>query len=229
MTEQKILIVEDEAGIRDLIQLYLENRHYKVITADNGENAVELADREHPHLVVLDIEIPGIDGFEVCKRIREAIDIPILFLSGRRDLIDKIKCFELGGDDYITKPFDFAELEARIKASLQRYQQLRAQLSSEVLKYGELEINLTTYECFIKGRKIPLSTKEMQLLILLAKRPNQVFSVEQIYDLIWGIDSIGDIQTVKVHIRNLRSKIEKDSTDPKYIITVRGFGYRFVF
>src|SRR5690625_5204 len=125
MVEEKILLVEDEQGIRELIQLYLENREYKVIPAENGRKALRLTESEKPDLILLDIEMPGLDGFEVCQKVRKILDIPIIFISSRRDVLDKIKCFELGGDDYITKPFDFAELEARIRANLRRYQEGR--------------------------------------------------------------------------------------------------------
>lgn len=226
--KEKILLVEDEQGIRELIQLYLENREYTVIPAENGRKALELTDAEQPDLILLDIEMPGLDGFEVCKEIREILDIPIIFISSRRDVLDKIRCFELGGDDYITKPFDFGELEARVRANLRRYQEGQKKHSVNMLTYGELEIYLDSYECYINREPIILSTKEMQVLILLAKRPNQVYSAEQIYDQIWGFESTGDIQAVKVHISNLRRKLEKNSTSPTYIKTVRGFGYRFV-
>lgn len=227
MEGEKILLVEDEQGIRELIQLYLENREYTVISAENGRKALDLTDAEQPDLVLLDIEMPGLDGFEVCKRIREILDIPIIFISSRRDVLDKIKCFELGGDDYITKPFDFAELEARIKANLRRYREGKNKKSANILKFGALEIHLDSYECYLNKKLITLSTKELQVLILLAKRPNQVYSAEQIYDQIWGFDSTGDIQAVKVHISNLRRKLESGSSSPTYIKTVRGFGYRF--
>lgn len=227
MEGEKILLVEDEQGIRELIQLYLENREYTVISAENGRKALDLTDAEQPDLVLLDIEMPGLDGFEVCKRMREILDIPIIFISSRRDVLDKIKCFELGGDDYITKPFDFAELEARIKANLRRYREGKNKKSANILKFGALEIHLDSYECYLNKKLITLSTKELQVLILLAKRPNQVYSAEQIYDQIWGFDSTGDIQAVKVHISNLRRKLESGSSSPTYIKTVRGFGYRF--
>lgn len=228
MISEKILLVEDEQGIRELIQLYLENREYTVIAAENGRKALHLTDVEQPDLILLDIEMPGIDGFEVCLKIREILDVPIIFISSRRDVLDKIKCFELGGDDYITKPFDFAELEARIRANLRRYQEGKKKQSTNILKFGALEIHLDSYECYLNKEQITLSTKEMQVLILLAKRPNQVYSSEQIYDQIWGFESTGDIQAVKVHISNLRRKLERSASSPTYIKTVRGFGYRFV-
>lgn len=230
MARPTVLIIEDELAIRQFIHLFLESKNYRVILAENGTEGIELAKNKQPQLVLLDIEMPGMDGFDVCKSIRKILHIPIIFVSNRRGVEDKIKCFELGGDDYVTKPFDFDELEARIKANIRRYNEIRNgnEHLPEILTYGSMQIQLNSYKCYINGTPITLSKKEMQLLILLAKRPNQVFSAEQIYDQIWGIDSYGDIQTVKVHIRKLRSKIEEDPSDPKYIITVRGFGYRFV-
>ncbi len=229
MAKEKILLVEDEAGIRGLIQVYLENRNFTVITAANGDEALETVHSEQPDIILLDIEMPGMDGFEVCQQIRETLDVPILFISGRRDVTDKLKCFELGGDDYITKPFDFAEMEARIRANLRRYdKKMKKAANTNVLKYGNLEIHLDNYKCFVRGKEASLSTKEMQLLILLAKRPNQVWSAEQLYDHVWGFESVGDVQTIKVHISNLRRKLEIDSTNPQYIQTVRGFGYTFI-
>lgn len=227
MGNDKILIVEDEKGIRELINLYLINRGYTTIEARNGKQAIKLVDFKNPHLVLLDIEMPDINGYDICQKIRESSDVPIIFLSSRRELPDKLKGFKLGADDYITKPFDFEELEARIKTNLIKYQKLKNNNEGKVLLFDNLKIKVDTYECYLNGKLVPLSTKEIQLLILLAKRPSQVFSADQIYDQIWGYDSTGDIQTVKVHIRNLRNKIEGNATKPRYILTVRGFGYRF--
>jgi len=229
MANEKILLVEDEEGIRELIQLYLNNKGYKVIQAENGDQALEILTTANPLLILLDIEMPGIDGFDVCRKIRQNSDVPIIFVSSRRDVMDKLKCFELGGDDYITKPFNFDELEARVNANLRRYKRLKKQISKKMLTFGNLEIHLDSYECFLNGKRVMLSTKEMQMLIMLAKRPNHVFSAEQIYDQVWGLDSVGDPQTIKVHIRNLRRKIEEDAANPKFIITARGFGYRFAY
>ncbi|WP_099157552.1 response regulator transcription factor [Virgibacillus ndiopensis] len=223
----KVILAEDDEGIRGLIQLYLENRNYAVFPAENGEQALELVQTENPQIVLLDIEMPGMNGFDVCQQIREKMDIPIIFISSRKDVMDKIKCFELGGDDYITKPFDFAEMEARVRAFLRRYHNGHKQTDSSILQYGDLSINLDAFKCFLKGKEINLSAIEMRMLIMLAKKPNQVFSAEQIYNQIWGLDSMGDVQTVKVHIRNLRSKLEEIPTKPLFIQTVRGFGYRF--
>lgn len=228
MKKEKLLLVEDEQGIRELLQLYLESKAYTVFPVESGKHALQLVTDEQVDLVLLDIEMPGIDGFEVCKKIRETSDVPIIFISSRRDVLDKVKSFELGGDDYLTKPFDFEELEARIKANLRRYQESQYKKEVHILRYDQLEIHLDSYECFLNKVLIPLSRKEMQVLIFLAKRPYQVFSAEQIYDRIWGFDSIGDIQGVKVHISNLRKKLSTDGAAPLYIKTVRGFGYRFL-
>lgn len=227
MGNDKILIVDDETGIRELINLYLINRGYTTIEAENGEQAIKLLHLKKPQLVLLDIEMPDINGYDVCQKIRKSSDVPIIFLSSHRELPDKLKGFKLGADDYITKPFDFEELEARIKTNLIKYQKLKNKNEGKVLFFNNLKINVDTYECYLKGELVPLSTKEIQLLILLAKRPSQVFSADQIYDRIWGYDSTGDVQTVKVHVRNLRNKIECNTAKPKYILTVRGFGYRF--
>lgn|SRR5690625_1366532 len=230
MGKEKILIVDDEAGIRELVQMYLQKRNYTVITAEDGKQALELVSKEKPQLILLDIEMPGFNGFEVCKEIRKKLTVPILFLSVRRDVMDKIKCFELGGDDYITKPFDYSELEARIRANLRRYQTAdQTRDITNILTYDKLEIHLDNYKCYLNSKPVTLSAKELQLLILLAKHPNQIWSSEQLYDRVWGFDSIGDIQTVKVHISNLRRKLEEDPANPKYIKTVRGFGYLFAY
>lgn len=231
MKEYKILIVEDEEATRSLIQLFLENRNFTVFSAANGQEAIRIVAEENLDLILLDIEIPEMDGFEVCEKIREQLNIPIIFISSRRDVMDKVKSFELGGDDYLTKPFDFAELEARIHASLRRYEEIKnpgvADISQNILKYEELEINLDSLVCYVNGVKIPLSAREMEILIALAKHPNHVWSAEKLYDYIWGYDSLGDVQTVKVHISNLRKKINQHVTDATFIETVRGFGYRF--
>lgn len=227
MRNNKILIVEDEKGTRELINLYLINRGYTTIEAQNGEQAILLTDSKKPHLVLLGIEMSDINGYDICQKIRESSDVPIIFLSSRKELPDKLKGFKLGADDYITKPFDFEELEARIKINLVKYRKFKNKNQGKQLFFHNLKINVDTYECYLNGNLVHLSTKEIQLLILLAKRPSQVFSADHIYEQIWGYDSTGDVQTVKVHIRNLRSKIEGDAAKPRYILTVRGFGYRF--
>lgn len=225
----KILIVEDEVTILELIKLYLENRNFIVFTAVNGEEALHIVNEQSPDLILLDIEMPEMDGFEVCKQIREKLNVPIIFISSRRDVSDKVRSFELGGDDYLTKPFDFVELEARIHANLRRYKSTKMNeiMNENILRFEGVEINLDSMMCHVNGKPISLSMRELEILITLAKRPTQVWSAENLYDHIWGYDSIGDIQTIKVHISNLRKKINVHLQEKQYIETVRGFGYRF--
>lgn len=229
MAGELILIVEDEMGIRELIQLYLEKNGFRVLLAGDGEEALTMMAIEQPQLILLDIEMPRMDGFELCRQVRARLTLPIIFLSSRRGISDKLKCFELGGDDYITKPFDFSELKARIEVNLRRYRQMEAgtEKSSERLRFGELEIDLKRYHFTLNGKPMGLSIKEAQLLLFFVQHPNQVWNAEQLYDHVWGLDSTGNIETVKVHISNLRRKLEADSTQPQYIRTVRGFGYIF--
>lgn len=226
MDSMKIMIVEDDQGIREMTQNYLERKGYRTISAENGEKALHVLASEKPDLVLLDIEMPGLNGFKICQHIRNEVSIPIIFLSVRRGTWDKVKCFEMGGDDYMTKPFDFEELEARIKAHTRRYYTYQ-QSQPYVLKYGDLEIDMNSYTCYLHGERIELLTKEMELLIYLAKHPNRVWSQEQLYDQVWDLNATGNSDTVKVHISYLRRKLERDHTNPQYIKTVRGFGYLF--
>lgn len=226
MGRERLLLVEDEDGIRGLIQLYLENQGYQVCSVDNGEAALEQMD-DSIDLILLDIEMPRMNGYEVCRKIRENYNTPIIFISSRREIVDKIKSLELGGDDYITKPFDFEELVARIKANIRRYSSQQVKRAVNKLVYKNLVIYLDRFECFLNGEFIALSAREMEILIVLATHPNQVWSSEQLYDHIWGFNSSGDVQTIKVHISNLRRKIERNIRNPEYIKTVRGFGYKF--
>lgn len=224
--ERRIMLVEDEKGIREMTTMYLEREGYEVIAVENGNQALESLETADPHLILLDIEMPGQDGFTVCQEIRKQLTVPIIFVTVRRDTLDKVKCFEIGGDDFVTKPFEFEELNARIKANIRRYYTY-PQEESNILKYGALEIHLHNYKCYLHGELIELSTKETELLVHFARHPNQVWSQEQLYVNVWGIDAVGNYDTVKVHITYLRRKIEEDPTKPKYIKTVRGFGYVF--
>ncbi|WP_416148680.1 response regulator transcription factor [Salipaludibacillus sp. HK11] len=229
MNPEKILIVEDDDDIRELTSLYLQKKGYLVFTAENGINALNIIPEQQPELVLLDILLPGMEGFEVCEKIRLITNVPIIFMSCKRSSTDKVKGLNAGGDDYITKPFDLAELEARIKANLRRngLQSFGEVKSTRVLQSGEISVNLNSFEVFVNNKLVSLYAKELQLLLLFLKNPNQVFSSEQIYNQIWGIDQFGDLKTVSVHIRNLRKKIEKDPAHPSHIKTVRGFGYKF--
>ncbi|RPF52223.1 response regulator transcription factor [Aquisalibacillus elongatus] len=225
MTKETILIVEDEEGIREMTKLYLEGKGYSVLAAENGQKALNVIQDVSPQLILLDIEMPDMNGFEVCQEIRKQLIVPIIFLSVRRSTMDKVKCFELGGDDYMTKPYVFDELLARIQANIRRYQY--SPESDDRINCGSLEIDLNHYKCYINGKPVHLYIKEMELLVHLVKHPNRVWSHEQLYDQIWNLDATGNIETVKVHISNLRRKIEEDPMNPKYIKTVRGFGYMF--
>lgn len=227
MIKNKILVVEDEKGIRSLIQLYLESKGFIVYPVSSGQEALGIVKNENLSLILLDIEMPYMDGFEVCQKIRQIKNIPIIFISSSRELADKVRSFELGGDDYITKPFDFVELEARVRANIRRYKDEEKKQVKKILHYNNLEIHLDRYECYLNGKLLPLSTREMEILFLLAQHPNQVWSAEQLYDRIWGYDSLGDVQTIKVHISNIRRKLDQSNDGVNYIQTVRGFGYKF--
>jgi two-component system, OmpR family, alkaline phosphatase synthesis response regulator PhoP len=225
-----IIIAEDEVDIRTLMMLYLE-REYRVIAYDNGEKALSGIIEVMPDLVILDILLPGLNGFQICEKVRERnILIPVLFLSAKREQSEKIRGLEIGADDYMTKPFDPGELMARVKAHLRRSNQLveSDRRSKQTIHWGDLLIDTEQYVVTVSGKPIHLSTKEIQLLILLASNPRRVFSTEQLYDLIWGEDQYGDLKTVSVHISTLRKKIEKNPSKPEYIITLRGFGYKFL-
>lgn len=228
MAKWKVVIVEDEEAIRGLIQLFLENRSFIVFPASNGHEALRVVREEKPDIVLLDIEMPEMDGFEVCKKIREMTNIPIIFISSRRAVSDKVQSFELGGDDYITKPFDFVELEARINANIRRHSETIKPEETNKIRVKQLEIDLDSYRCYVGGNIIQLSTREMEILIMLTKNPNRVWSAEKLYDHIWGFDSYGDVQTVKVHISNIRRKINEQIPGETYIETVRGFGYKMI-
>ena len=227
MAKEKILIVDDEYDIRHLIYRYLTKEQYTVITAENGNRAIELLKSENPDLVVLDIFLPDIDGFEVCQELRKFSNTPIIFLSSKSDDMDKILALGLGGDDYITKPFSLSELAARIKAHLRRNRLLTSDNKGNTLKFPGLKIDLTKLMVYVNDKLITLSAKEFQLLSALAQNPNRLYSSEQLFDLFWGRDNLGDTRTVAVHISNLRKKIENDPANPIYILTVRNMGYKF--
>ena len=229
MEKYKILIVEDDLDIRELTSLYLQKKGFDVFTAENGIEAVDMEKEESPDLFLLDVLLPGMEGFDVCKKLRKNTDAPIIFMSCKRSSSDKVRGLNAGGDDYITKPFDLAELEARINANLRRN---GLPLHSEpkkrrLLTSGGVTVDLNSFDVYVNETQVSLYAKELQLLLLFLKNPNQVFSSEQLYNQIWGVDQFGDLKTVSVHIRNLRKKIEKEPANPVYIKTVRGFGYKF--
>jgi len=227
MTIGSILVVEDDLGIQKMLALYFEKRGYTVKTANDGQEAMEIINTEMLDIIILDIEMPLMDGYEVCERVRDRTDIPIIFISNNRQIEDKIKGLNLGADDYMTKPFNFDELYARVQSNIWRYELLNKATSSIKTKDGYFEFDFNSRECFINGKQVTLTEIEADILKLFVSEQNQVFSLEQIFDYVWGQNHTGDPMRVKVHIKNLRNKIEKDSTNPQYIKTMRGFGYKF--
>lgn len=225
-----ILIVEDDADIAELVSIYLKKEGYHVLIAENAEQALHLFVHASPHMIICDIKLPDRPGTEVIDEVRKHSEVPVIFLSSKKETEDIINGFELGGDDYVTKPFDPDILVARVKAQLRRISKNNVddQSAASVWRDDRLEINFHSWEVKIGGSPIALSTKEMQMLFLFARHPNQVFTVNHLYDHIWGLEGWSDSRTVMVHIHNLRKKIEVDLSQPRYIITVRGIGYKFV-
>ncbi|MCH3998260.1 MAG: response regulator transcription factor [Lachnospiraceae bacterium] len=227
--KKKILIIEDEEAIADLEKDYLELSDFDVTIKADGESGLEEALGHDYDLIILDLMLPGLDGFEVCKRIREKKNIPILMVSARKDDIDKIRGLGIGADDYMTKPFSPSELVARVKAHLARYDRLvgSGQPNNDVIEIRGLKIDKTARRVFVDGVEKQFTTKEFDLLTFLAEHPNHVYSKDELFREIWNMDSIGDIATVTVHIKKIREKIEYDTSKPQYIETIWGVGYRF--
>lgn len=225
----KILIIEDETAIAELERDYLELSGYEVTIAEDGLKGKMAALEEAYDLVILDLMLPGSDGFEICKAIREAKDIPILMVSAKKDEVDKIRGLGLGADDYMTKPFSPSEMVARVKAHLQRYERLVGSgiRDNKVIETRGLRIDKTARRVFVNGEEKAFTTKEFDLLTYLAENPNRVFTKDELFREIWDMDSIGDIATVTVHIKKVREKIETDTANPQYIETIWGVGYRF--
>ena len=234
MFKEKVMLVEDDRDIREVLQLYLLKEGYSVIHAEDGPTALQLVETEKPDIIVLDVVLPRMDGFEVCRLLRQKTNIPILFLSSKEEEFDKILGHKIGGDDYITKPFSPALVTVKIQAHLRRHHNIDHQLRPvkeqvlQKIEYPGLIIDKVSCVVKVNGATVPLSTKEYQLLCLLAEHPNRVYSVEDLFELIWGEESLGDHRTVMVHISNLRKKIEPIPADPMYIVTVRGMGYKFI-
>jgi DNA-binding response OmpR family regulator len=224
---KSILVIEDDATISELQRDYLEINGFEVKVAADGEAGLTMSLSGMYDLVILDLMLPKMNGFEVCKKIREKQDIPILIVTSRHEDIDVIRGLGLGADDYITKPFKPAELVARVKAHLARYERLVGVKDTKyMISIRGLSIDPDTRKVFVNDEETILTTKEFDLLYFLASHPNKVFSKEHLFERIWGIDALGDIQTVTVHIRKIREKIEKDSANPVYIETLWGAGYR---
>lgn len=228
MSMPTILIVEDDSAIAELQRDYLEASGYRTAVCSDGETGLDKALSGQFDLVVLDVMLPGRNGFDVCKRIRAESDIPVLMVTASRDDIDVIRGLDLGADDYMTKPFKPAELVARVKAHLARYARLKGRKSdSRELEIGALRIDPDARRVFVRDEELTLTVKEFDLLYFMAIHPNRVFSKDQLFERIWGIDAMGDTQTVTVHVRKLRDKFEKAPSSPTFIETVWGAGYRF--
>lgn len=228
VAKQKILIVDDDVNIAELISLYLTKECFETKMVHDGESAITEFDIFHPNLVLLDLMLPGIDGYQVCRELRNKSSVPIIMLSAKGEIFDKVLGLELGADDYMIKPFDSKELVARAKAVLRRYQPVKPSSTpsgSKYVEYPNLIINLSNYSVTYNGEAVDMPPKELELLYFLAASPNQVFTREQLLDHIWGYEYIGDTRTVDVHIKRLREKI-KDG-DTWSISTVWGIGYKF--
>jgi DNA-binding response OmpR family regulator len=234
---EKILVVEDEPSLQETLVYNLEKQGYSVEAAGDGRIAIEAARKMIPDMIILDIMLPGLDGFEVCKILRKEMIVPILMLTARDDEIDRVVGLEVGADDYLTKPFSMRELMARVKAQLRRTGMLREEMAKlkipeanapqEVLTFNNLVINLTRREVLLNDQVLALKPQEYDLLLFFAQHKGQMLSREFILERVWGWDYIGDSRTVDVHVRWLRQKIEKDAAEPARIVTVRGGGYRF--
>ena len=230
MAGEKILIIDDEKPINDLIRSYLAKEGFIPLSAFNGKEALELIKSQKPHLIILDIMLPDIEGVNLCLEIRKTNNSPILFLSCKSEEIDKIIALSVGGDDYLTKPFLPGELIARIKAHLRRQKSSETQDTSqnEILEFPGLSVNLQTREVFSDGQPISLTAKEFDILKLFVENPKRIFTADQIFELIWKTNSLeGDSRTVMVYISTLRKKLEKNGDGSKYIVSIRGVGYKF--
>ena len=225
----KILIVEDETAIAELEKDYLELSGFDVTIEAAGDTGLVRALKEDFNLIILDLMLPGVDGFEICRKIRESKNIPVIMVSARKDDIDKIRGLGLGADDYMTKPFSPSELVARVKAHLARYERLIGSGSkeNEVIEIRGIKIDKTARRVWVNGEEKNFTTKEFDLLTFLAQNPNRVFTKDELFKEIWDMESIGDIATVTVHIKKIREKIEFNTAKPQYIETIWGVGYRF--
>ncbi|MBQ2238948.1 MAG: response regulator transcription factor [Lachnospiraceae bacterium] len=233
VAKQKILIVDDDENIAELISLYLVKECFDTEIVTNGLDALESFKTYQPNLILLDIMLPGMDGYEVCQEIRKSSNVPIIMLSAKGEVFDKVLGLKIGADDYIMKPFDSNELVARVRAVLRRFQPVTqtavtdSSRSGEFVEYSNLNINLTNYTVTYCGKNIEMPPKELELFYFLASNPNQVFTREQLLDKIWGYDYIGDTRTVDVHIKRLREKLPNSADNNWSITTVWGIGYKF--
>ncbi len=232
---EKILVVEDEISLQETLAYNLKKQGYEVVIAGDGPSALEVVRNSKPDLILLDIMLPGMDGFEVCRKLRSEVSTPVLMLTARDDEIDRVVGLEVGADDYLTKPFSMRELIARVKAMLRRVKIIRDEINlinsgadqRTFFEFDKIIIDLGRRELRVDNKIVNLKPKEFELLIYLIRHKNQVLSRDQILESVWGWEYIGDSRTVDVHVRWLREKIEEDPSNPKRIITARGAGYRF--
>ncbi len=227
--KKRILIIEDEVSIAELQRDYLEISGYDVVIEKTGDKGLGRALKEDYDLIILDLMLPNIDGFEICRKVRDIKNTPILMVSARKEDIDKIRGLGLGADDYITKPFSPSELVARVAAHISRYERLVGsnEKKSKTITMRNLVIDKDSRRVWVEGEEIPFTGKEFDLLLFMAENPNRVFSRDELFDNIWRMDALGDVSTVTVHIKKIREKIELDSSKPQYIETIWGIGYRF--
>ena len=225
----RVLIIEDEESIADLEKDYLELSGFEVTVENRGDTGLKAALEEDFDIIILDLMLPGTDGFEVCRRVREQKNVPILMVSAKKDDIDKIRGLGLGADDYMTKPFSPSELVARVKAHLAQYERLvgAGRPENDIIEIRGLKIDKTARRVWVDGQEKQFTTKDFDLLTFLAENPNHVFTKEELFRKVWNMDSVGDIATVTVHIKKIREKIEYDTSNPQYIETIWGVGYRF--
>ncbi len=228
--EKKVLVVDDERPIVEILKINLQKEGYVVFEAYDGEEAVSKAMTVEPDLILLDVMLPKLDGFSVCKKIREKSSVPILMLTAREEELDKVLGLELGADDYITKPFSVRELMARVKANMRRNQNVleeKVEKSAEKLEIGEFMLDFNRYELYKNGKLIDLTIREFDLVKFLASQPNKVFSRQSLLESVWDYEYYGDVRTVDVTVRRLREKVEEDPSEPRVIMTKRGVGYYF--
>jgi two-component system, OmpR family, response regulator VanR len=228
MDKETILVVDDEKEIRDLVGIYLQNDNYKVLKAENGLDALDVLEKHEVDLIILDIMMPNMDGIKACMKIREDKNMPIIMLSAKSEDMDKIMGLTTGADDYVTKPFNPLELLARVKSQLRRYKKLNTNTEKQVgvIEIDELFINTNTHEVRVGEKDVKLTPREFDILYLLAKNKNMIFSIEKIYSMVWKEDFFESDNTVMVHIRKIREKIEEDPRKPRFIKTVWGVGYK---
>ena len=230
--KKTVLIVDDEKPIVDILEYNLKKEGYNTLVANDGLSAVNIAIEKRPNIILLDIMLPKMDGLNVCKKVRTALNIPIIMLTAKEEEIDKILGLELGADDYVTKPFSVRELIARIKANLRKYElsgnimvENESKQNERKMIIGDLQLDIDKFEVKVRGKKVDLTVREFEVLRYLANQPGQVISRELLLEKVWGYEYFGDIRTVDVTVRRIREKIEDDTTDPKILITKRGIGY----